>query len=352
MNDFSLSVVIPSYNSAPWLPSTLAALAAALLHTAWTVEIIVVDDGSTDDSGTVLREIQAAYPFPLRIVAQPNQGRFLARWAGTQAARYENILIVDSRVLVHERAFEHVALGLRGDDAAKVWNGHMVTDRAAPLVGLFWEVPTYAFWGDYLSHPRPTVITVENLDRVPKGTTFLLLPKELFVRACLASWPEGNAHLVSDDTKLLRFMVTQMPIRLDPGFSATYRPRTTIKQFLSHSWVRGTLFVDSYAGTSALRSLMLIALVVLPPVTVALAVVAIVTGIWSLFFVLIALAFASLLAPAFVGTLRRCPPRATMSYLTFVLPFGVVFWAGLTRGLVIHRGAFLHTPHSEEKARS
>ncbi|TFC90445.1 glycosyltransferase family 2 protein [Cryobacterium breve] len=346
-----MSVVIPTFNSSRWLPSTIEALVKALALTSWNVEIIVVDDGSTDGSDRVLLEIADAIPYPLRVLHQSNQGRFLARWNGVNEARHEDVLIMDSRMLVHERTFQHLSQELARPEPPLAWNGHVVTDETAPLVGRFWEVPTYAFWGDYLSDPRPTSITAANFDRVPKGTSFLLIRKEIFKRACLDSWPEGNAHLVSDDTKILRFVAEQTPIRLDPGFSATYRPRTNLKQFLGHSWIRGTLFVDSYAGTSALRNTILIALSALPPTTLICALVLLSQGAWTLLWAVLGLGVLLLLTPAFIATARRCPPRATLSYLTFVLPFGFAFWAGLTRGIVVHRRSFLRHRELKEETR-
>ncbi|TFD22886.1 glycosyltransferase [Cryobacterium sp. TMT2-23] len=346
-----MSVVIPTFNSSQWLPSTIEALVKALSLTSWDIEIIVVDDGSTDDSDLVLQKIATSIPYPLRVVRQSNQGRFLARWNGVQEAANEDVLIMDSRMLVHERTFQHLGRALSLPTPPLAWNGHVVTDETAPLVGRFWEVPTYAFWGDYLSNPRPMSITAENFDRVPKGTSFLLIRKDLFKRACLESWPEGNAHLVSDDTKILRFVSEETPIRLDPGFSATYRPRTNLKQFLAHSWIRGTLFVDSYAGTSALRNAILIALAALPPAVLIWALLLFSRGTWPLLWVILGISIVLLLTPALIATVRRCPPRAILSYLTFVLPFGLTFWAGLARGIVIHRRSFLRNPELKAETR-
>ena len=265
--EFHVSVVIPSYNSARWLPSTLAALVKSLSKTGWSAEIIVVDDGSTDDTVTTLSGLEASLlPYRLRVVSQENKGRFSARWEGIQTASYSQVLIMDSRLLLDEGSLRHIDLSLKAGVTDRVWNGHVATDPAAPLVGRFWEVPTYTFWGSYLKHPRITTITLENFDRVPKGTTLLFMERDLFARACLEAWPKENAHLTSDDTKLLRFVAKETPIRLDPDFSAIYRPRTTTRQFLAHSWIRGTLFVDSYAGTSSLRNVVLVALSLLPPV--------------------------------------------------------------------------------------
>lgn len=336
----TISVVIPSYNSAEWLPSTLGALAAAFARTDWRAEVVVVNDGSTDDTSAVLASLADAFPFDVRVVSQSNQGRFMARFNGAQAAAADLLLVLDSRMLINEGALAHLGEVIAADPATTSWNCHVMTDTAAPLVGHFWSVPTYLFWNGYLSAPHTMTITAENFDRLPKGTGGLVIPKELFIRACRASWPEGNAHLISDDTKILRYVVAETPLRLDPGYSAIYRPRESVRQFLEHAWDRGTLFIDSYAGTSGMRNFALVLLVVLPPLALVALIWLASTARWVWVLGLVIAAIAALLVPAVLASFRNCPPRAVLSYLAFVFPFSVVFWAGLARGANVHRRAF------------
>ncbi len=68
-----VSVLVPCYNAARWLPATLE---SALAQTHPRIEIIVVDDGSTDDSLAVARTFE---PCGVRVVAQPNSGASSAR---------------------------------------------------------------------------------------------------------------------------------------------------------------------------------------------------------------------------------------------------------------------------------
>jgi hypothetical protein len=335
----SLSIVIASYNSARWLPSTLFSLAASLEKASWKAEVVVVNDGSTDNTVDVLAQLAPDFPVPLRVVNQKNMGRFLARWEGVQEACFDTVLLLDSRLVTHPHALDYLERAM-AENPSGVWNGHVLTDPTAPLLGHFWSVPTYLFWGDYLSHPRPTLITPESFDRLPKGTGFLAIPKVLFERACLENWPTENARFVSDDTKLLRFVAAETAIHLDPGFSATYRPRTSFRDFLHHSWDRGTLFVDSYASTSTLRNALLVILATAPPVAALLLIGFAFASLWGAVIALAALVIAGLAAPAIVAALRRCPTRAVLSYVSFVIPFGITFWAGLARGLIIHRKSF------------
>jgi glycosyltransferase involved in cell wall biosynthesis len=85
----TVSVVIPAYNVA-WC--VRKAIDSVLAQDWRDLEIIVVDDGSTDDTATVL----AGYGDAIRVVAQPNGGMSNARNAGIRAARGEFIAFLDA----------------------------------------------------------------------------------------------------------------------------------------------------------------------------------------------------------------------------------------------------------------
>jgi GT2 family glycosyltransferase len=94
-----LSVVLPTYNDAPILGRALAALAAQSLAPA-AYDVVVVDDGSTDETPHV---IAAANTGPVRIRSvrlDRNRGRSAARNAGIRATSAPLIVFVDSDVLV------------------------------------------------------------------------------------------------------------------------------------------------------------------------------------------------------------------------------------------------------------
>lgn len=84
----SVSAVIPCYNAGPYLAQ---AIESALAQSRRPAEVIVVDDGSTDDSGDV------AQRYPLRYVRLPaNAGNAAARNRCIHEARYELIAWLDA----------------------------------------------------------------------------------------------------------------------------------------------------------------------------------------------------------------------------------------------------------------
>ena len=85
----AVSVIIPAYNAA-WCIAH--AVDSVLAQTFRNFELIVVDDGSTDDTATVL----ATYGTTLRVVNKPNGGLSSARNAGISAGRGRYVAFLDA----------------------------------------------------------------------------------------------------------------------------------------------------------------------------------------------------------------------------------------------------------------
>src|SRR6266498_3763264 len=90
-----ISVVIPTYDRCEALARTLGALARQTLP-AKDFEVVVVVDGSRDDTRAVLEMLET--PFALRWLWQENLGRSAARNAGIRAARADVVVFVDDDV--------------------------------------------------------------------------------------------------------------------------------------------------------------------------------------------------------------------------------------------------------------
>jgi glycosyltransferase involved in cell wall biosynthesis len=102
-----VSVVIAAYNSDATLPATLDSV---LAQSYPNVEVVVVDDGSTDRTADVLAE----YRNEVRVIRKPNGGLASARNAGCEAAHGEFIALLDADDLcVAERIAMQVSLMLR-----------------------------------------------------------------------------------------------------------------------------------------------------------------------------------------------------------------------------------------------
>jgi len=101
----AVSVVIPTYNGASFLPETLASVFA---QTELPAEIIVVDDCSTDETLTVVQSISKESPVPLRLISLPrNQGGPSKPLnLGIEAAHSSIIALLDQDDLMRARRIE------------------------------------------------------------------------------------------------------------------------------------------------------------------------------------------------------------------------------------------------------
>lgn len=85
-----ISIIIPLYNKAHQIRNTLASV---LLQTYRDFELIIVDDGSTDDS---IAEVQKFDDGRIRVIHQKNSGVSAARNRGIKEAKYDLIAFLDA----------------------------------------------------------------------------------------------------------------------------------------------------------------------------------------------------------------------------------------------------------------
>lgn len=89
---YLVSVIVPVYNTARYLADCIDSL---LAQTMPDLEIVIVDDGSTDDSSKIA-ESYALYHESIKVIRQSNQGLGPARNSGLLVARGEYVGFVDS----------------------------------------------------------------------------------------------------------------------------------------------------------------------------------------------------------------------------------------------------------------
>ena len=120
-----VSVVIPNYNGALWIDETLRSVRA---QTHGDLEILVVDDGSTDHSAAIV-ERHAAEDARVRLIRQANAGVAAARNNGWRAARSDLIAFVDSDDLWTPDKIERQLARLLAPDApGLVYTGYAQID--------------------------------------------------------------------------------------------------------------------------------------------------------------------------------------------------------------------------------
>lgn len=91
----SLSVVIPAYNSAQILPELINQLVATLPSITDEYEIIVVNDGSSDDTWEAILDLAGKHPNLRGLTMMRNYGQHNALLCGIRAARFSVIVTMD-----------------------------------------------------------------------------------------------------------------------------------------------------------------------------------------------------------------------------------------------------------------
>lgn len=127
----SISVVVPTYNRAKLVTEAIDSL---LSQTRVPDEIIVVDDGSTDDTLTTLQR----YPLPVRVIERENGGLAVARNTGLEHATGDLIAFLDDDDTLTPRSIEIRAVFLEQNPSFDVVYGDIrLTDLDGKDLGLY-----------------------------------------------------------------------------------------------------------------------------------------------------------------------------------------------------------------------
>ncbi|MFP5223894.1 MAG: glycosyltransferase [Acidobacteriota bacterium] len=141
-----VTVVIPAYNQARYLP---AALECVLAQRGVDLDVVVVDDGSTDETPQVLRP----YEGRVRTLRQDNAGVSAARNLGIAALRGDAVLFLDADDLLGGNALASQAAFLQAHpeaDMAVCRNGIFGACDGQGMPEVFDEWPLFS--GDYDVH--------------------------------------------------------------------------------------------------------------------------------------------------------------------------------------------------------
>ena len=115
----TISIVVPVYNPGDLFPACLESLEAQTIFPA--IEVVLVDDGSTDGSGALCDDFAARHPSQVQVFHQPNQGQGAARNVGIEAATGAYLQFVDSDDAIAPDACEKLLAAAETSGADVVW---------------------------------------------------------------------------------------------------------------------------------------------------------------------------------------------------------------------------------------
>lgn len=234
-------VIIPVYNGEDVIEACLESVTKqenAVIGEDYSV--LVIDDGSTD------RTVEIAARFPVEIISLgENRGRTTARLTGAGNARSERLAFVDSRVTVPPGFISTLDQfgsfpAVMGVAEPKAVNPRLfLFDRVLSLIRRRYYGPD-----NYPIKGEGKLLTPENFKRTSKGTTFLLIDREYFIKCS----PERSGKDVSDDTILFHNMVfgEKLKVLISPRIHFEYDAARKFWPFLVWLFERGNKFTDYY----------------------------------------------------------------------------------------------------------
>jgi glycosyltransferase involved in cell wall biosynthesis len=174
----SLTVLICTYNRAALLRETLAAVALARKPESCQVDIVVVDNNSTDDTQDVLRAAASISPYQVTTVLETSQGKSFALNRGLGAARGDIIALTDDDVLPAEDWLVRIVEQFRAADITFAF-GKVLPRWEVPPPPELLTTPARDIWGplaliDYGDEPARYEAASFGNKRLPIGANLAL----------------------------------------------------------------------------------------------------------------------------------------------------------------------------------
>jgi glycosyltransferase involved in cell wall biosynthesis len=207
MNKFGLSIVLPAYNEAGNLPGLIGEISAHLRNKDIDYEIIIVNDGSRDNSKDVIQSLKTASSHVVGVEHETNKGYGAAVRSGFNAATKEWVFFTDSD---RQFNFSEIEKLLEIKDSADIIAGYRY-NRQDPFIrklnaGIFNLAIDVLFW-----------LWVRDID-----CAFKLIRREVIQKANL----ESNGALINSEllvrAKRMGYKIKQVPV--------THLPRKHGKQ--------------------------------------------------------------------------------------------------------------------------
>ena len=197
-----VSVIIPCYNHARFLRQ---AIESALAQSYSNFEIIVVDDGSTDDTAEVARSYSMA-----RYVYQENAGRSAARNTGLEHSRGEFVLFLDADDRLLPRAIEKSVLLMHDHPECAFVSGHC---RVIDLNGVV------------VAAPRQRHVGREHYVELLRRGSFIWCPALVLFRRRVFDFAQGfdPALVPVEDYDLYLRITKDFPVYCHDEVVAEYR---------------------------------------------------------------------------------------------------------------------------------
>lgn len=213
------SIVIPAYNRADYLPP---AVESALAQEGAEVEVIVVDDGSTDDTAAVVERHKSVWGERVRYVWQENAERCVARNNGLRHARGEFVAFLDSDDLLRPQHVRECVAALQEDaGAAAAYGDHGLVDAEGKVIRE--HVPRPRFEG-------------ERFKRELCLKQLIIFPTEVVVRRSALAAAYGSRDVFDPEAVMLEEWLVWVTLLRTSEFRRVGRPTVWRRLHPNSTW--------------------------------------------------------------------------------------------------------------------
>lgn len=190
-----ISVIVPTHNESKVVADCLLSL---LKQSAGKIEIVIVDDGSTDDTAVIAKNTKNANKsdIPIRVFSQPHQGPGVARNLGASRARGEILVFVDADMTFKEDFLEKLIAPIKAGNAIGTDSQGGVLANPENFWARCWNMGKFTAVGNY---SRDYLINMTPNKKGYGGVFRAILRKE-FVR--IGGFDTDGDY--TDDTSLAR----------------------------------------------------------------------------------------------------------------------------------------------------
>lgn len=236
-----ISIITPIYNEEKNIDRYFQAI-KNIEYPKENFEIIIVNDGSTDNSQKVLENIQKNSDIEINIInLTKNSERNIARETGAKKAKHENLLFIDCKCEIFPDALSKIK---EINYAAIIGNPIQKNDH---LFDHFFLLLRTKLYKKSFQKFNDIYINKENFAKTSKGTTIFFCKKDLFLK----SQAEDKANKYShDDTKLFWNIIKKQEILKTEKVKCYYNTRKGFKENIKHVFNRGPKFINYYYKTS------------------------------------------------------------------------------------------------------
>ena len=227
----AVSILICTYNRMHLLRETLAALQALEIPAQCDLEIVVIDNNSTDGTPAVIAEAAACSSIPIRSAREPRQGKSFALNLGLSLARGDVIALTDDDVWVSPDWIARIVANFRERDVAFVFGKVLPRWSRLPPPEILTQ-PAQAIWGplaivDYGDEPADYTPQSAG-QRLPIGAN-LAIARDALVR--VGGWRTdlgkvNNTLISGEDHEIFS------RLRRHGLYAGYYDPTVTVRHFV------------------------------------------------------------------------------------------------------------------------